>query len=103
MKERSIADLVFLAGLVLGIVGWATEAYSAMTGTTIFLIFMFSSWPMRIALRTKEGGWLSARGSNLLSIGFLAVWAIYLIVVQAIGGLGSTGYFIGFVVIGGVT
>ncbi len=102
-KEGSIAGLVFLIGLVFGIVGWATTAYSALTGTTIFLIFMFSSWPVIIALREKEGGWLSVRGNNISSLTLLAIWAIYFIVVQATGGLASRGYFIPLIVIWGVT
>ncbi|MFC1978884.1 hypothetical protein ACFLVP_02740 [Chloroflexota bacterium] len=102
MKERSIAGGLFTLGLILGIVGWATSAYSAMTGTTIFLIFLFTSGVVKIALRKKEGGFLSARGSNLLTLAFMSVWAIYVIVMQATGSMGSAGSFIGLVVIGGL-
>ena len=102
MKEGAMAGIVFALGLVLGIVGWATSAYSTMTGTTIFIIFLFASGVVRIALRKKEGGFLSARGSNLLSLAFMSVWAIYVIVMQATGSMGTVGSFIGLVVIGGV-
>jgi hypothetical protein len=90
-----MACLILLGGLALGIVGWATTAYSVLTGTTIFLICLFSAWPVRIVLREKEGGWLNVPRSHLLSLALLSVWAIYIIVVQATGSLGSMGHFIG--------
>ena len=35
--KRAIVWLVFAAGLILGILGWTSVAYSVMTGTIIFL------------------------------------------------------------------
>ncbi len=46
--KRAIAWLVFAAGLILGIVGWTTEAYTSMTGTIIFLSFLFVSIALRV-------------------------------------------------------
>ena len=102
-RNRCIACLVLLAGLVLGIVGWATAAYSTLTGTTIFLVCLLSTWPARITLQEKKSGLLSTQKSHLLSIALLSVWAIYIIAVQATGGLGSMGYFIGLIFIWGAT
>ena len=96
-RNKCMACLILLVGLVLGIVGWATTAYSALTGTTIFLICLFSTWPVRITLQEKKSGLLSTQRSHLLSIALLAVLAIYIIAVQAAGVLGSMGYFIGLI------
>ena len=38
--KRAIVWLVFATGLILGIVGWSTDAYSSWTGTIIFLVFL---------------------------------------------------------------
>jgi hypothetical protein len=95
VRNRCLACLVLLAGIALGIVGWATSAYSAMTGTTIFLVCLVSTWPARIALGQKEGGRFNVPVSHRLSLALLFVWALYIIGVQAAGGLGSMGYFIG--------
>ena len=46
--KRAFVRLVFAVGLILGIVGWATEAYSSMTGTIIFLCFLFVTSALRI-------------------------------------------------------
>jgi hypothetical protein len=46
--KRAFVWLVFAVGLILGIVGWATEAYSSMTGTIIFLCFLFVTIALRI-------------------------------------------------------
>jgi hypothetical protein len=46
--KRAIIWLVFATGLILGIVGWATDAYSSWTGTIIFLGFAFFSIALRI-------------------------------------------------------
>jgi hypothetical protein len=46
--KRAFVWLVFAVGLILGIVGWATEAYSSMTGTIIFLCFLFVTSALRI-------------------------------------------------------
>jgi len=35
--KRAIVWLVFAVGLILGILGWTSVAYSVMTGTIIFL------------------------------------------------------------------
>jgi hypothetical protein len=55
--KRAIAWLVFAAGIILGIMGWADVAYSSWTGTMIFLAFAVVS----IALRILWG--LGRRGS----------------------------------------
>ena len=102
IRNRCLACLILLVGLVLGIVGWATTAYSTWTGTTIFLICLFSAWPVRITLQEKKSGSLSTQRSHLLSIALLAVWAIYVIVMQATGSMGTVGSLIGLVVIGGL-
>ena len=49
--KRAITWLVFVTGIILGIVGWATDAYSSWTGTIIFLVFM----AIHIALRIFWG------------------------------------------------
>ena len=103
VRNRCLACLVLLLGLALGIVGWTTSAYSAMTGTTIFLICFVSTWPARIALQQKEGGRFNVPVSHLLSLALLSVWAVYIIAVQAAGGLDSMGYFIGLFFIWGAT
>jgi len=90
-----MACLILLVGLALGIVGWTTSAYSALTGTTIFLICLASTWPARITLQERKNGLLSTQKSHLLSIALLSVWALYIIAMQAAGDLGSRGYFIG--------
>ena len=46
--KRAFVWLVFAVGLILGIVGWATEAYSSWTGTIIFLCFLFVTIALRI-------------------------------------------------------
>ena len=98
-RNKCMACLILLVGLVLGIVGWATTAYSALTGTTIFLVCLLSTWPVRITLQEKKSGLLSTQRSHLLSIALLAVLAIYIIAVQAAGVLGSMGYFVGLLFI----
>lgn len=98
-RNKCMACVVLLVGLVLGIVGWATTAYSPITGTTIFLICLLSTWPARITLQEKKSGLLSSQWSHLLSIALLAVLGIYIIAVQAAGTLGSMGYFIGLIFI----
>ena len=46
--QRTITWLVFAAGLILGIVGWATDAYSSWTGTIVFLCAIAISIALRI-------------------------------------------------------
>ena len=46
--KRAFVWLVFAVGLILGIVGWATEAYSSLIGTIIFLCFLFATMALRI-------------------------------------------------------
>ncbi len=55
--KRTIAFTVFAAGIVLGILGWTSVAYSPMTGTIIFLCFLFGSMALRIlwGLRGRRG------------------------------------------------
>jgi len=55
--KRAIAWLIFAVGLILGIVGWTTPAYASMTGTIIFLCFLFASIALRIlwGLKRKKG------------------------------------------------
>ncbi len=54
--KRAIAWLVFAAGLILGIIGWANVAYSSWTGTIIFLAFAFVSIALRILWGLRRGG-----------------------------------------------
>jgi hypothetical protein len=46
--KRAFVRLVFAVGLILGIVGWATDAYSSWAGTIIFLCFLFVTIALRI-------------------------------------------------------
>jgi hypothetical protein len=102
-RNKCMACLILLAGLIFGVVGWATTAYSALTGTTIFLVSLLSIWPARITWQEKKSGLLSSQKSHILSIACLAVWAIYVIAVQAAGVSGNMGYFIGLIFIWGTT
>jgi len=52
--KRAIVWLVFAAGLILGIVGWATSAYDSIIGTIIFLCFFFVSIALRILWGLKK-------------------------------------------------
>ena len=54
--KRAITFLVFAAGLILGIVGWATPAYGSWTGTIIFLCFLAVAIALRILWRTGPPG-----------------------------------------------
>ena len=55
--QGAIVWLVFAVGLILGIVGWATSAYASITGTIIFLCFLFASIALRIlwGLKKRKG------------------------------------------------
>lgn len=55
--KRAIVWLIFAVGLILGIVGWATSAYASITGTIIFLCFLFASIALRIlwGLKKRKG------------------------------------------------
>jgi len=46
--KRAVTFTVFAVGIVLGILGWTSVAYSPMTGTIIFLCFLFASLAFRI-------------------------------------------------------
>ena len=46
--KRAITWLVFAVGLILGILGWMSVAYSVMTGTIIFLCCLVVSIALRI-------------------------------------------------------
>jgi hypothetical protein len=48
MLKGIITWLVFAAGLILGILGWTSFAYSVMTGTIIFLCFLVVAIALRI-------------------------------------------------------
>ena len=52
--KRAIVWLVFAAGLILGIIGWATDVYSSWTGTIIFLCFAFGTIALRILWGLKR-------------------------------------------------
>jgi uncharacterized membrane protein len=53
--KRAIVWLVFAAGLILGILGWATTTYSSWTGTIIFLCFAFVTIALRMLWGLKRG------------------------------------------------
>ena len=53
--KRAITWLVFAGGLILGILGWTSVAYSVMTGTIIFLCFLVVSIALRILWGVKKG------------------------------------------------
>ncbi len=46
--KRAIVWLVFAVGLILGVLGWTSVAYSGTTGTIIFLCFLVVSVALRI-------------------------------------------------------
>ncbi len=46
--RRATVWLIFATGLILGIVGWATSAYSSWAGTIIFLVFAVITIALRI-------------------------------------------------------
>ncbi len=46
--KRAITFVVFAVGLILGILGWTSFVYSPITGTIIFLCFLFASIALRI-------------------------------------------------------
>ena len=52
--QRAIVWLVFAAGIVLGLLGWATDVYSSMAGTIIFLCFFFVSIALKILWGLKK-------------------------------------------------
>ena len=47
--KRAIVWLVFAVGLILGVLGWTSVAYSVLTGTIIFICFLVVSIALRIA------------------------------------------------------
>ena len=55
--KRAITFTVFAVGIVLGILGWTNVAYLPMTGTIIFLCFLFGSFALRIlwGLKRRKG------------------------------------------------
>ena len=53
--KRAIVWLVFAAGLILGLLGWATTVYSSWTGTFIFLGFVIVHIALRILWGLKRG------------------------------------------------
>jgi len=46
--KRAITFVVFAAGIVLGILGWTSVAYSPMTGTIVFICLMLVAITLRI-------------------------------------------------------
>ena len=52
--KRAIVWLVFAAGIILGLLGWTSYAYSSMTGTIIFLCFLFVSVALKILWGLKK-------------------------------------------------
>ena len=55
--KRAIVWLVFAAGLILGLIGWTSVAYSPITGTIVFLCLLFVSIALRIlwGLKKRKG------------------------------------------------
>ena len=53
--KKAIVWLVFAVGLILGILGWTNYAYASMTGTIIFLCFLFVSITLRILWGLRKG------------------------------------------------
>ena len=52
--KRAITWLVFAGGIILGILGWTSWAYSVMTGTIIFLCCLVVSIALRILWGIKK-------------------------------------------------
>ncbi len=52
--KRAITFIVFAVGLILGIVGWATSAYSSTAGTIIFLCLLAVAIVLRILWGLKK-------------------------------------------------
>ncbi len=52
--KRAITWLVFAGGLVLGIIGWTSVAYSPIIGTIIFLCFLVVAIALRILWGLKK-------------------------------------------------
>ncbi len=52
--KTAIIWLVFATGVILGMVGWVTTAYSSWTGTIIFLVFMVVNIALRILWGFKK-------------------------------------------------
>ena len=46
--KKSIVWLIFAAGLILGILGWTSVAYSVVTGTIIFVCCLVVAIALRI-------------------------------------------------------
>ncbi len=55
--KRAVTWLVFAGGLILGLIGWTSVAYSPITGTIVFLCFLFGSIALRIlwGLKRRKG------------------------------------------------
>jgi hypothetical protein len=52
--KRAIVWLVFAVGLILGILGWTSVAYSVLTGTIIFVCCLVVSIALRILWGVKK-------------------------------------------------
>jgi len=46
--KRAITFIVFAAGIVLGVLGWTSVAYSPLTGTIVFICFSLAAIALRI-------------------------------------------------------
>jgi len=46
--KRAITFVVFAVGIVLGILGWTSVAYSPLIGTIVFICFMLAAIALRI-------------------------------------------------------
>jgi len=46
--KRAITFIVFAVGIVLGILGWTSVAYSPLTGTILFVCFLLAAIVLRI-------------------------------------------------------
>jgi hypothetical protein len=49
-KINALGGIIFFIGLLLGIIGWSTTAYSSNTATVIFLCFLVGSIIVKLAL-----------------------------------------------------
>ncbi len=46
--KRAVTFIVFAGGIVLGILGWTSVAYSPLTGTILFICFLLVTIALRI-------------------------------------------------------
>jgi hypothetical protein len=53
--KRAITFTVFAVGILLGVLGWTSVAYSPLTGTIIFICFTLAAITLRILWGLKKG------------------------------------------------